>query len=301
MSKQFYIIPKKEKSLLGIFNKANMSLGKIQEMTLKEFINYLDEDFIYPKDEEDIPEFYQEKIGNKDIDLSVPNITSRCFGFKIEDNIMEIYINTPSTTGDWKMCCSFMDKMKNELNATIFDEDENEISVNEIDYNSDIISGIKAVKGIFKEDAYGNITLESASDRYIEISEQMIDEVLNSDDMISTFDNMLEKVFHSSAYFAKQMVYKIDDKLTGVYVIGDDYDVVIPKKPSLTFENLHIKEEYGEIAQWLLYVSFSNENEESLELDYLENIIKIKDYKQLDANQIEISAKSINELKAMFG
>ncbi len=301
MSKQFYIIPKKEKSLLGLFNKANMSLGKIQDMTLKEFINYLDEEFLYPKEEEDVPEFYQEKIRNKDIDLSVPNITSRCFGFKIEDEMMEIYINTPSTTGDWKMCCRFMHKMKNELNASIFDEDENEISVNEIDYNSDIKSGIKAVKGIFKEDAYGNITLESASDRYIEISEQMIDEVLNSDDIISTFDNMMEKVFHSSAYFAKQMVYKIDDKLTGVYVIGEDYDVVIPKKPSLTFGNSHIKEEYGDIAQWLLYVSFSDENEESLELDYLENIVKIKDYKQLDANQIEISAKSINELKAMFG
>lgn len=281
-----------------IFRVETDKLNEIKNMSVSDFLEFMENKYESLIEEE---EFFENKIENVILALGYFEYSSRGFEFYIEENHIEVRINTPATSKDWNMCLVFIKELKEKTNAKLFTEDDEEFkNVEEINYEQDILYGINAIKNRLEEDDLKSMKL-IGTDRSIEISREMINDILNSDDVIEAFDETLEKVFHSGAYFSKQLLYKIDDEIVGVYTIGDGYDVVIPLVPSLDFKNQHVEEEYGKVTKWSLSIVFQDEDEEIVELDYLENISKIKEYKKLDNNQIEISAKTKEELKEIFG
>ncbi len=281
-----------------VFRVETDKLNEIKNMTVTEFLEFMENKYESLIDEE---EFFEEKIENITLFLGYFGYSSRGFEFYIEENHFEVRINTPASSKDWNMCLVFMKEFKEKTNARLFTEDDEEFeNVEEIDYEPDILFGINSIKENLEKNDYKSTTLLSVG-RSIKVSQEMINEVANSENVIEAFDEMLEKVFYSEAYFAKQQFYKINDEIVGVYTIGDGYDVVIPLVPSVDFDNQYIEEEHGKVNKWLLTIYFDDENEEMVELDYLENISKVTGYTKLDNNQIEISSKTKEELKEMFG
>ncbi|WP_156285869.1 DUF4299 family protein [Oceanivirga salmonicida] len=302
MSVIFKIEPKKEKKMFGLLSKKTSIVNEIKKMSVKNFLEMFDNKYESIIDDE---EFLNGIIGeNNYISLGCFAYTSRAFDFCCHKDYFEIYINTPSTTKDWKLLLEFLEDMLIKTNGILINENEEKIKISDIDYKKDIMAGIEAVYNHFNEKESDKMML-IGPDRSIEISKEMITKVMQSNDIIAEFDKMLEKVFYSTAYFAKQKFYKKDDKIIGVYTIGDGYDVVIPLKPSVNYQNLGIEKEHGKISRWVLTVVFfenkeKGEKQEIFELDYLENISKLKGYKELDANQIELSAKTKDELREML-
>lgn len=272
--------------------KKNQNVKEIEELTVNEFLEHMGNnyDFLY-KDKE----FLKEKVLKNILVLGVEFITSRGFEFSCEEDYFEVRINTPATSNDWRIFIEFIEDLQNKTNGILINESNKTIKAENIDYEKDILSGIEIVKNHVNQ--YETITL-LGSDKAITISKEMVNRILDSENKIKAFDEMMEKVFHSSSYFARQQFFKLNNELVGVYTLSYNYDIVLPLIPTINYENIGIEKEDGKISRWVLAIVL--ENEKVVEFDYTEGIKKIKNFNKIDNNQIEISSKTVEELKEIF-
>ncbi len=280
------------------------SLHDVQEMSVAQFFEYMDDRYEcvnYETSEEQA-----ELVGEHYLYLGVPLVTSRGFEFTCEEEpFFSVRVNTPATSKDWETALAFVAQLAQKVNGTIFNEDNDEVQdLSKINYKADIRSGIKAIKNLMLDEGQDSYMLV-ATDRDFYLSKEMILEIWDSEDVVQAFDNALAQLFHSPAYVAKQQFYRANDKVTAqaegllaVYTIGTGYDVILPIVPSVRFVHSHLEEEYGKVQAWTLAVMLDDGSVE--QLDYEDAIKMVKDYRQLDANQIEISAKTDEELREIF-
>ncbi len=294
MSQVFKIKPQTEESL-----------HDIQEMSIAQLLEYMNDE--YECNNYESAEEQAELVGENYLYLGIPLVTSRGFEFTCEDEpFFSVRVNTPATTKDWETAFAFIAKLSLKVKGQIFNEDDEEIKdLAEINYKADIRSGIKHIKHLILDEGHDSFVLV-ATDRDFYFSEEIIREIWTSENQVQAFDDALAKLFHSQAYVAKQQFYQKSNEHTGeaegilgVYTIGTGYDIILPLVPQLRFNNSNFEEEFGKIKEWQLVVMLDDESFE--QLDYKGAIKMVKEYRQLDANQIEISAKTDEELREVFG
>ncbi len=282
------------------------SFHDVQEMSIAQFLEYMDDKYECINFE--TAEEQAELVAENYLYLGIPLITSRGFEFTCEDEpFFSVRVNTPATTKDWQTAWAFIKSLSAKVDGKIFNEDDEEVKdLSEINYKADIRYGIHCIKQSMLEQDNDSYVLV-ATDRDFYLSKEMIKKNWESEDQVQVFDEALAKLFHSSAYVAQQQFYQAKDKTTGeaqegllgVYTFGTGYDIILPLEPKVRYVNSSLEEEYGKVNEWQLALMLDDESLE--QLDYAEAIKKVKDYRQLDANQIEISAKTDEELREIFG
>ncbi len=294
MSQVFRIKPQEEENL-----------HDVQELNIAQFLEYMDDEYECVNYES--AEEQAELVGDNYLYLGIPQVTSRGFEFTCEDEpYFSVRVNTPATTKDWETAWDFIVRLSQKVKGQIFDEEDEVLTdLSEINYKADIRLGIKHLKHLMLDEGHDSFVLV-ATDRDFHFSKEMMTEIWGSEDQVQAFDNALAKLFHSSAYVAKQQFYQKSNEETGeaegilgVYTIGSGYDIILPLVPQLRFNNSNLEEEFGKIKEWQLVVMLDDESFE--QLNYEEAIKRVKDYRQLDGNQIEISAKTDEELREIFG
>ncbi|MBS9776289.1 MAG: DUF4299 family protein [Fusobacterium sp.] len=274
--------------------KENKKIEEIKNLSVNEFLEFMGDNYDFLYDDE---EFLKEKIGNNVLLLGKKLVSSRGLEFYLNEECFEVRASVPSTTKDWGVISEFLKDFLNKIDGKLIDEDDEILTVEDINCEEKVLRGIELLESynLKEEESVGLLGVNGIT---MSISKKMLDEIIESENKVKTFDEMVEKVFHSPAYFARQQFLKIKDKLVGYYSFGCDYDIVLPLTPVLSYENMKIEEEHGKISNWLLMIFLGGE--EIIQLNYQEAIKKIKDYKKLDDNQIEISAKTKEELKEIF-
>ncbi len=280
-------------------------LHDVQEMSIAQFLEYMDDEYECVNFE--TAEEQAELVGENYLYLGTPLVTSRGFEFTCEDEpYFSVRVNTPATTKDWETALDFIKKLSAKVQGQIFNEEDEEVKdLSEINYKADIRYGIKSIKHAMLDEDNDSFILV-ATDRDFHMSKAMIKEIWNSENQVQAFDEALAKLFHSDAYVAKQQFYQATNKSTGeaegllgLYTIGTGYDIILPLEPKVRYHNSSLEEEYGKVTEWQLAVMLDDESIE--QLSYEEAIKMVKDFRQLDANQIEISAKTDEELREIFG
>ncbi len=289
MSKIFMLRPKKRKEL-----------KTIKKMKIGDFLSYMDDgyDFNVYYDED----FLSNKIEDNVLLIGRETISARGFEFSCEDKYFEMRINTPATSGDWKTLINFIQDLAEKTNSTIQNEDEEYLSIDEIqnfDYEPDILLGISMIKEHLGESESLHLP---TGDAQVIVDEEMFQTVIDAENKIEAFDKMIEEVIFNPAYFAKQQFFMKNDteELIGYYVLSHDLDTILPTpKPSLTYDNLWIEKEYGTVSQWLLAIVFDDDSTIK-SFDYAEALEKLKPWNKIDSGQIEVSAKTGEDLAKLF-
>ncbi len=293
MSQVFRIKPQEEERL-----------HDVQEMSIAQFLEYMNDE--YECSNFETAEEQAELVGENYLYLGIPLVTSRGFEFTCEDEpFFSIRVNTPATSKDWETALIFIQSLATKVEGVIFNEEDELVQdLTEFNYKADIRFGIQCLKHSMLDENNDSQVL-IATDRDFYLSKEMIRDIWNSEDQVQAFDDALARLFHSSAYVAKQQFYQRNNPKTGepegifgIYTIGTGYDIILPLEPKVRYANSSLEEEYGKIEEWRLAIMLDDESLE--QLDYEEAIKMVKDYRQLDANQIEISAKTDEELREIF-
>ncbi len=175
-------------------------------------------------------------------------------------NSLDIRIFTPSSIYDWKLAIDFILKMANFVDTNeVVDESGNVFSINEFKnyhYERDILIGIECSTNT----KLGNLTMFGIN-RPFQFSEEMIEQLENSENKAELFSEWITKVQYIDAYDARQRLYKVDDDIIGVYTITEGTRTIIPYKPMIDLKYINqIKNQ--DIKEWVMSLVYIDGSED---------------------------------------
>ena len=134
---------------------------------------------------------------------------------------------TPSTENDWLGAIEFIGKVATALATNVVDEEGETYEPNAItyDYRNDISFGVRCYddkeKGAYIFSVYRPICL----------SKQMINELLEAEDKVKAFSQLVEKQLyeHPDVYIAHQQFFSNDKgEVMGVYALTQGVPTILP-------------------------------------------------------------------------
>ncbi|MDO4690765.1 MAG: DUF4299 family protein [Fusobacterium sp.] len=304
MSISFYV--KNKKKFLGY--ESVLTVEKALDFLGRPLLTY---NFDLSNESIDINKFLFSSISNYECVL-IGEDGKSARGFELsydkEEKHYAVRIYTPCSREDWLLALEYIKTLAKKFNSEISNEREEVYTVNNIDdfdYESDILFGIKSISSRIEED---NSQIHSifGVNRVVDLNKKMIEEIDNSANPIDTFSAMIKEIQYLDAYSARQFFYanEADSKIMGSYTLTENLRTILPYKPYVEFENLEIVEN-DEVSFWnisLVTIDGDENDRESYnvagELNYDEFIqkIPINKYNFIDGTYIMIEPLTKEEI-----
>ncbi|WP_022819572.1 DUF4299 family protein [Fusobacterium russii] len=304
MSISFYV--KNKKKFLGY--EPVLTVEKALELLGRQLLTY---NFDLSDERIDINKFLLSSISDYECIL-IGEDGKSARGFELSYDKKEKYyavrIYTPCSREDWLLALEYIKELAKKFDSEIANEREEIYTVDNIDdfdYESDILFGIKSISSSIKREKAEVHTIFGVN-RVVDFNEKMVDKIDNSDNPIGTFSNMVKEIQYLDAYSARQFFYndKKDNKIMGSYTLTQNTRTILPYKPYVEFENLEIVNN-DEVSFWniSLVTIDGDENDKNNyhvagELDYDTFIQKlpINKYNFIDATYIMVEPLTEEEI-----
>lgn len=301
-------------------NKKKLLSNKI--MSVKELLEIIPDLTQFTFDESledfDVERFYKSKISEYEcLLMGVEGRSARGFecshGEYDGKKNYEVRVYTPSSIEDWKVAMDFISALAKKLNVKIVSEHGEEFtyeSIREYPYLQDIEYGIESI--MFNESVNddSNSTIFGIY-RPVSFSKKMRDELYQSKHKAEDFSELITDIQYLDAYSANQQFYRMDDEqsdaVIGVYVITETVPTIVPYKPFVEFENMHLfDEETRDNIDWKMHFVCLYEDEngdmqgDSLEpIPYEQFIKRLPEdkYRFIDGDYILVEALSREEME----
>lgn len=222
---------------------------------------------------------YNEKSLARGIDLSID-----------KDDII-LLLSLPTTKNEIRCFYEVIEKVCKELKLKKYIRDENTVLLedNEKYIKSDeegSIAGLQSLQEMCDENTYSHLEIFGIYNP-ISIGKKEIKTIKNN---LENFEKFLNEIQSLDVYYATPKIYKVEERLIGIYVIPTDVPTVVPTKPYIVLNQIK------DIKEW--YVILKNEQELRFE-DFINNI-KNKEYYDQNHVIITISEEEKDKLLAKY-
>ncbi|WP_027129118.1 DUF4299 family protein [Fusobacterium perfoetens] len=290
-------------------NKESITIEKVLEIgeTISQYT--LDEA------DENIEKFLNEKLENFEcILLGEEEKSARGFelSYNKENKYYGIRVFTPCSIGDWEVVFDFIEKLGKFLeNNKIVNEHGEDYTLETIrtyPYIEDIKYGIQSLEDNLKEKG-SEISKLYGIYRPISFNNELLNDIKNSKNSVETFSKIITEIQYIDAFSANQRFYKNNnEEIFGAYTLTESVRTILPFKPSVEYENLHIVKN-EDVKFWRLIFVIINGNpddENSYEMlgdiDYtkfIQNLSKDK-YSFIDGEYILVEPLEKNEIEKLY-
>lgn len=233
----------------------------------------------FNQDDNDVQVFYKQTL-DKLTCLNLTQLSNMGRGFELSfyDNAYHVRINTPATVFDWQQALSLLQALSYHLGRPIVSEYGDVFGADEImefDYQSDILIGIRTMAQAFG-DKHPFFEIQGVR-HPMAFDEQMIAQILSSENPAETFSELFVDNQAIDAYFANAMSAQKEHKTLGIYVLSENLPTILPYVPSIDTN----------IDEWFIhfYIPDTQDELEKLRLPYDEFVsqLTIHEYECIDA------------------
>lgn len=206
------------------------------------------------------------------------NRLARGIDLSLDDTDIILLLSLPTSLSEIRKFYEVIEKICNELKIKNYIRGEENVSLNDkekfikFDEQASIL-GLEDLQEKIGRDEYKRFELFGIYNP-ISIGVKEIKEIGNS---LDNLENYFHKIQSLDVYYATPRVYKVNDKLIGIYAIGANIPSVVPTKPYIVLNQIQ------GIEEW--YVMLKEGKTVKYE-DFI-NHIKTKEY--YDANHIIIT------------
>ena len=315
MSVEFRVKNKKRPLFLGYFSV--MSIGKATELIPDLAVFGIDEN----AENFDKEAFLSSILGEfEGIVLGIWGKSGRGFelSYDGEAKSYKVRVNTPATVFDWVLAISYLQILSRRLGSDIKGEDGKiytRETIEKFDYERDINSGLRAIKGHLEGGATVNHCYGVV--RPFALNRAIIDEILAAQSPAKEFSERLTAVQYLDAYGANQRFYRANGEgdIIGSYALTQGVPTILPYEPFVEWQNLDLVKP-KDVARWEITLvgcegcdegNESDENDEPpryrvlAELDYAEFISRLprESYRFIDASYILVEGLGYERLRAL--
>ena len=318
MSVEFRVKNKKRPLFLGYFGV--MSVGKATELIPDLAVFGIDEN----AENFDKEAFLSSLLGEcEGVVLGIWGKSGRGFelSYDTEEESYKVRVNTPATVFDWVLAISYLQILSQRLGSDIKGEDGKiytRETIEKFDYERDINSGLRAIKGHLEGGAIVNHCYGVV--RPFAINRAIIDEILAAQSPAKEFSERLAAVQYLDAYGANQRFYRAngEGEIIGSYALTQSVPTILPYEPFVEWQNLDLVKP-KDVARWEITLvggegcdggNESDEDDEDdeasryrvlAELDYAEFISRLsrEGYRFIDASYILVEGLDYERLRAL--
>lgn len=226
--------------------------------------------------------------------------------------------NNKIITGDGKEYCAEKNDFKGVFNfvnsiASVFGKNnEQEKEVNTATYieyypfHNQITLSLNEMLETLKQQADNKPIELSGINRVVAFNEKIIQDIINSNDMVKSFSDFFTNIQNLDAFSANQKLYS--GKYIAIYNLRENEDTVLPFKPKLSKDAIFrgTIEDISHFKVNIILIDGDINDEKSHRKiggikypEFIEKLPKEK-YKFIDANQILIEALSRQEMKNLL-
>ena len=239
-----------------------------EEMTPQQLLDLQREGFMqYNIDEDD--EHYDQVMHSPISEwgymlMGQEGISGRGFEVSYDPEMQEygVRVFTPSTENDWLGAIEFIGKVATALATDVVDEEGETYEPNAItyDYRNDISFGVRCYddkeEGAYIFSVYRPICL----------SKQMINELLEAEDKVKAFSQLVEKQLyeHPDVYIAHQQFFSNDKgEVMGVYALTQGVPTILPYEypPFIDLTQVNLSQDDVKLWRISLVVINGDEND----------------------------------------
>lgn len=254
--------------------KRKLGVSDIVNLTKLSY-GYSDDNFRLVKNEfAHITLIYEEEKLARGIELS------------LEKNDVLLRLNLPTSIREIRKFYEIIGLICQSLKIDSYIRDDVEVSLSENEYfiEDDMQASIGALKTIEEnlQKGYERFEIFGVSNP-ISIGLKEIKEINND---LSKFENFLHRLQVMDVYYATPKVYKVKEKLIGVYAVGVDILSVVPTEPYIVLDQIK------DISEWFVVLDDGKMVKYN---DFIANIKK-KDYYDVNHVIVKMSEKEKDKL-----
>lgn len=206
------------------------------------------------------------------------NRLARGIDLSLDGTDIILLLSLPTSLSEIRKFYEVIEKICNELKIKNYIREEENVSLNDkekfIKFDEQAsISGLEDLQEKIGRDEYKRFELFGIYNP-ISIGVKEIKEIGNS---LDNLENYFHKIQSLDVYYATPRVYKVNDKLIGIYAIGANIPSVVPTKPYIVLNQIQ------GIEKWYVMLKESK----TVKYEDFINHIKTKEY--YDANHIIIT------------
>lgn len=209
------------------------------------------------------------------------NKLARGIDFSMEGTDVVLYLSLPTSFSEIKLFYNAIEIICKELGINKYIRDDANVSLQDNDkfiiYDEKAsIDALEDMEEKLKKDKYERFELFGV---YNPISIGM-KEIKQIDSNLDNLETYLNKIQSMDVYYAAPRVYKVKDKLVGIYVIGTNIPSVVPIKPYIILNQIEgIEEWYVMLKQesTIQYDDFINNVDTSKYYDFNHVIVTLSD------------------------
>lgn len=308
MSVEFSVKNKKRPLFLGYFGV--MSVGKAAELIPDLAVFGIDEN----AKNFDKEAFLSSLLGEcEGVVLGIWGKSGRGFelSYDGEAKSYKVRVNTPATVFDWVLAISYLQILSRRLGSDIRGEDGKiytRETIEKFDYERDINSGLRAIKGHLEGGATVNHCYGIV--RPFALNRAIMDEILAAQSPAKEFSKRLTAVQYLDAYGANG-----EGDIIGSYALTQGVPTILPYEPFVEWQNLDLVKP-KDVARWEITLvggegcDGGNESDDDgeafcyrvlAELDYSEFISRLprESYRFIDASYILVEGLGYERLRAL--
>lgn len=263
------------------------------------------------EDSEDYEDYLETRLDEIEfILLGQEGASARGFELSFEKDIESFCIRvfSPCSINDFGVFFNFIRDLGNYLrNSTVTTEYGDEYNINNIEeypYIEHIMNGIEQTAEIFKKSNRNTIEVYCIH-RPVSFNEEMFIDVINSDDPVETFSEIITDIQYIDAFSANQKFFQNKEgSIIGVYSLTETVRTILPYKPAVEYKYSNIVK--AEDVHWeinLVVVDKDANDEYSYDvigsIKYSEFIKKLpkEKYHFIDASYIVVDGLSREEIE----
>lgn len=186
-----------------------------------------------------------------------------------------LLLSLPTSISEIRKFYEIIEKICGELNIKNYIREEEGVSLNDkekfIKYDEQAsIDGLENIEVSISQDKYKRLEIFGVYNP-ISIGIREIEEIGNN---LDNFEKYLHKLQSLDVYYATPRVYKVNDKLVGIYAIGPNIPSVVPTSPYIVLNQIE------GIEEWYVMLK----NGKTIKYDDFINNISTKEY--YDVNHV---------------
>ena len=263
----------------SIFRK-KLNLGDVIKLTELSY-GICDENYILiPNEAANHTLIYDEKRLARGIDVS------------FDGSDIVLFLSLPTSSFEIKSFYEIIEKICAELKTTTYYREGVKVNLNDNDRfikadEEGSICGLKSIQENIEENKYKLFDIFCVYNP-ISIGYKELKQINNS---LENFENYLHNIQSLDVYYAAPRVFKVEDKLIGIYAISPNIPSVVPTEPYIVLNQIQ------GIEEW--YVIF--DKGKTIKYDDFINNINSKEY--YDARHIIalLNDNDINDLADKYG
>ncbi|MDE5630291.1 MAG: DUF4299 domain-containing protein [Bacilli bacterium] len=209
----------------------------------------------------------------------------------LEGKEINLFLNLPTSKEEIRCFYDIIEKICKHLGTKIFIRDEEKVNITDknlfIKYDEEgSIRGLEDLKEKMESNEYSGFQMFGVINP-ISIGKKELKKINNN---LDNFASLLHELQSMDVYYANAHVYKVKDKLVGIYAIGPNIPSVVPIKPYIILDQIEGIEEWYVILKDGKTIKYD---------DFLKNAGKTKYY---DDNHVivNLNDKKIDELIAKY-